>query len=163
MMGIGSLFCLSRGLSLLVEVVKILNGWERRESRQGGRRAEPCRQGLPSALRPLGRSAGSGAGGCWVFTSVTFFDCRVKRSVWVSRLAERRAERLAKVDLTTQLETSHTLLLDSLFGCSRALLVVASPRSQGATYQGGAYQGATYQGGTYQGSSRQGGEYDVLS
>jgi hypothetical protein len=113
MMGIGSLFCLSRGLSVLVEVVK-MNGWERRESRQGGRQAEPCRLGLPSALRPLGRSAGSGAGGCWVFTSVTFFDCRVKRSVWVSRLAERRAERLAKVDLTTQLETSQTLLLDSL-------------------------------------------------
>jgi hypothetical protein len=101
MMGIGSLFCLSLGLSLLVEVVK-MNGWERRESRQGGRQAEPCRLGLPSALRPLGRSAGSGAGGCWVFTSVTFFDCRVKRSVWVSRLAERRAERLAKVDLTTK-------------------------------------------------------------
>jgi hypothetical protein len=113
MMGIGSLFCLSRGLSVLVEVVK-MNGWERRESRQGGRQAEPCRQGaLRRSVGSTPTSAGSGAGGCWVFTSVTFFDCRVKRSVWVSRLAERRAERLAKVVLTTQLETSHTLLLDS--------------------------------------------------
>jgi hypothetical protein len=101
-MVIRSLFGLSR-LSVLVEVVRMLNGWERRESRQGGRQAEPCRLG---SLRRSGGSMppsdGSGAGGCWVFTSVTLFDCRVKRSVWVSRRAYRRAERRAKVDLTTQ-------------------------------------------------------------
>jgi hypothetical protein len=67
-MGIGSLFVLSLGLSVLVEVVRMLNGWERRESRQGGLQAEPCRQG---ALRRSGgstpTSAGSGAEGCWFF------------------------------------------------------------------------------------------------
>jgi hypothetical protein len=34
MVGIGSLFVLSRGLSLLAEVVRMLNGWERRESQR---------------------------------------------------------------------------------------------------------------------------------
>jgi hypothetical protein len=33
-MGIGSLFGLNRGLSVLVEVVRMLNGWERRESQR---------------------------------------------------------------------------------------------------------------------------------
>jgi len=34
MMGICSLFGLSRGLSLSAEVVRMLNGWERRESQR---------------------------------------------------------------------------------------------------------------------------------
>jgi hypothetical protein len=92
-MGIGSLFVLSLGLSVLVEVVRMLNGWERRESRQGGRQAEPCRLGRPSALwrlhadkrrqRCWGRGL-SPAGQVLIFGS--------SRSIWVSRRAERRAE-----------------------------------------------------------------------
>jgi hypothetical protein len=77
-MGIGSLSCLSRGLSLLVEVVRMLNGWERRESRRAGRQAEARRLGSLRRFGPKGRSDGSGAVGCRVSTSVAWLNQRDK-------------------------------------------------------------------------------------
>jgi hypothetical protein len=67
MMGIGSLFGLSRGLSVLVEVVRMLNGWERRESQR--RVSLDCFAGWVALRRSGGSmppSDGSGAGvvGC---------------------------------------------------------------------------------------------------
>jgi hypothetical protein len=67
MMGIGSLSCLSRGLSVLVEVVRMLNGWERRESQR--RVSLDCFAGWVPLRRSGGStppSDGSGAGvvGC---------------------------------------------------------------------------------------------------
>jgi hypothetical protein len=103
MVGIGSLFVLSRGLSLLAEVVRMLNGWERRESQRGGRQTKPRWLGCPSALWRL--HADKRRQWCWgrVLSPAGQVSVSVSsRSVWVSRLAERRAERLAKVDLTTK-------------------------------------------------------------
>jgi len=118
MMGIGSLFCLSLGLSVLVEVVKMLNGWERRESQRGGRQTKPRWLGCPSALWRL--HADKRRQRCWGRGFSPAGQVSIvgsSRSVWVSRRAYRRAEGAPKVDLTKQSETSHTLLLDSLFGC----------------------------------------------
>jgi hypothetical protein len=70
-MGIGSLSCLSR-LSLLVEVVRMLNGWERRESQRNAGR-------VPfGALAPQWRLAPAAVLGSWVVTSWTGLDQRVK-------------------------------------------------------------------------------------
>jgi hypothetical protein len=88
MMGIGSLFCLSRGLSVLVEVVRMLNGWERRESRQGGRQAEPCRLGRPSSLWRL--HAAKRRQRCWgrgLSPAGQVSISGSSRSVWVRSLS----------------------------------------------------------------------------
>jgi hypothetical protein len=79
MMGIGSLFGLSRGLSVLVEVVKMLNGWERRESRRRLSLRLLRRLGCPSALLPyITGKAPAAVLGSWVVTSWTGLDQRVK-------------------------------------------------------------------------------------
>jgi hypothetical protein len=71
-MGIGSLFVLSLGLSVLVEVVRMLNGWERRESQRNAGR-------VPfGALAPQWRLAPAAVLGSWVVTSWTGLDQRVK-------------------------------------------------------------------------------------
>jgi hypothetical protein len=75
MMGICSFFGLSRGLSLLAEVVRMLNGWERRESQRGGRQTKPRWLGCPSALwRLKWRLAPAAVLGSWVVTSWTGLD-----------------------------------------------------------------------------------------
>ena len=103
MVGIGSLFGLSLGLSVLVEVVRMLNGWERRESQ---RRVSldcfagwvPLRRSCPT-LRAKRRQRCGGRG---LSPAGQVSIVGSSRSVWVSRRAYRRAERRAKVDLTTK-------------------------------------------------------------
>jgi hypothetical protein len=78
MMGIGSLFGLSLGLSVLVEVVRMLNGWEGRESLRRVSLRLLRRLGCPSALWPEGTERRQRCWGRWVFTSWTGLDQRVK-------------------------------------------------------------------------------------
>jgi hypothetical protein len=88
-MGIGSLFVLSLGLSVLVEVVRMLNvGKKGKPARRSpdqaslaglpfGALAAPCRQATAAVLWSL-----------WVSTALHGSISVSSRSVWVSRRAE---------------------------------------------------------------------------
>jgi hypothetical protein len=96
MMGICSFFGLSHGLSLLVEVVRML---------LMGKKGKPAERwlGCPSALWRL--HADKRRQRCWGRGLSPAGQVSIggsSRSVWVSRRAYRRAERRAKVDLTTK-------------------------------------------------------------
>jgi hypothetical protein len=117
-MVIGSLFCLSRGLSPLVEGVRMFDGKEGKADRAAVRQSPVGRVPLRRSGGSTPTSAGSGAGVVGFSPEWHVSIVGSSRLVWVSRRAYRRAERRAKVVLT------NAILKQVIRSCLTVCLVV---------------------------------------